>query len=985
MKSLSSTEAGSQFSALKKDFLFHEKRMQLLLSSSIVEGFDAAIAEKLTTRNECAADCTATLAKLNHASQMPTLSGRWNEAVVASVLQLNIPLRDVIGSQLFEATPAIECEDLKEIILRLAEQSQEHAEFQSAAAVAAAATSSKSALVVAKSGGDANGSDSVSGGIGPDSDLVKQLIKSVEPTALSFRDVKRMKDAVHSKLRVIAELSHLSEALQKSGFQLAQARAEVCRLQEEEAIANDNGEVAVSETLVEGRIAALEKIIDIIFFRLHTVDATVDTNVTKRHSNLQSLQHSAVALEGVKREKQDAVSNCTDDIRRIDRSLQLQQVKERNDSKGAEMLAESRKRLQGIDTKRSELQDRLQQLGQEFIETERALAKLGVERAVAIDRHLDLVEQSRHLAADFAEMARFAAAHRSNLEVTRERCTEGLGSVALLERLLLQETDFMQYNFRASAQRLQLVRENVASELRAALREYEISIGEMLRRKQEIVLGLDEQIHLAECEAELRKDVFDPSAKKYVDKRKDLEQRRKKIVDEMCVLSEKLGQQLSTIKSRLGDEFIGTTTTTTLAIGGAGMHNANKGTSLSSSAGAVGGGGRFGAVSALRDDTARGSESKRLVSELKGKVLAEMAQLERESANSSVNNALLSSAPAVSSTTTTTRTPLQQQQSQRLRDVVDGVSRISEDDELLRRNLRKHEKLLDNRQALLEGRNATLLMVDEKRQLEALQQHVESSYIGPGPHHHIPQRQEFLSSARSSRGQRHRDALASQASVQRQQQQQRPSARYGKRNDTFGEDVERSNNDSQNLRSQQLERDALDSSSILLNDSSTLTMSPGASAAAAAVAAASASYGSLRPGSGAGSSAAAAVSRSQMVRDEIRRARSSASALFSPPQKLQQSQEQHGDQDNAAAAAVSQHSVGSTYRSSAKPTQQERGLAQILAPANLDDDYDDDEDAIRHQTRRPTLSGTATAASADAMNRVRVAAERRYPRVIGQL
>src|SRR5688572_972567 len=108
MRALSTGESGSQFAALKKDYLFHEKRMQLLLSSSVVDGFSSAITEKLTTRDECASDCRLSLEKLSKESQLPSLSGRWNESVVASVLQLNIPLRDVVGSQLFEPTPAAE-------------------------------------------------------------------------------------------------------------------------------------------------------------------------------------------------------------------------------------------------------------------------------------------------------------------------------------------------------------------------------------------------------------------------------------------------------------------------------------------------------------------------------------------------------------------------------------------------------------------------------------------------------------------------------------------------------------------------------------------------------------------------------------------------------------------------------------------------------------------------------------------------------------
>lgn len=500
-----------------------------------------------------------------------------------------------------------------------------------------------------------------------------------------------MKDAVFSKLQVIAELSHLSDALQKSGFQLAQVRSDVCRLQEQEDTANNDGEVAVSESLVEQRVASLEKIIDIIFFRLHTVDATIDTNVTKRHSNLQALQHTTVALEGIKREKSDVVQSCADDIRRIDRSLQLQQIKEQTDSRGAELVAESQEKLSVIEEKRVALSDRLHALGAEFVETERALAKLSVERAIAIDRHLDLVEQSRHAAADFAEMSRFAAAHRKNLEITREKSNEGLEAVSLLERMLLQETDYMQYNFRASATRLQNVRENVATELKSALRDYEIAIGEMLRRKQEMVLRLEEQIHVAECEAELRKDLFDPTAKKFVEKQRKFEEQRNAIVNEMCVLSEKLGQQVSSIKNRLGEEFVND------SVGMLSQHDPRK------------------QQQQEQQQQQQQSETKKMVSDLREKVAKEMTLLQLEQARHDEY--------ARAALTNTQR---------HLRDVVDGVTRISEDDELHRRNIRKHERLLDRRQELLDSRNAHVNAIEERKELAALAQTVEST---AGLHH----------------------------------------------------------------------------------------------------------------------------------------------------------------------------------------------------------------------------------------------------------
>jgi hypothetical protein len=501
------------FSRLKKDLLFHERRMQLLLSTAVVEDLTACLAEKTQVRTECAADCKQALNSFTRGAAEPRLSGRWDELKVATLFKLEVPLRYVVGTNKFEAPEGQETRLLEELIQRLEAMSQRYPEF-------------------AHDDSRANS---------------ETLLDFVRRVSFTGRDVSRMRDAVSAKLELISELDDLTSVLQDSGFTLGRLRADLEDLRKQELEAKLAGEVAVSEALVRKRIDVLGRVIDATFFQTHTIDSTIESNVTKRNSHTAQFQAAAAMLECMKSEKRELAAGCAHDEGRIDRGMLFEAgAKDSGRGKLLDEQKASAARITALDERQEKLSRRLKELFEEFAEVEGALKQVGEERAKAVASHVELIDGSRHATSDYLELSKFADQYKHNLGVTRGQYEEGLDALHLFEKVLLQQQDFARYDFNASGNRLQQMRRRVCKDLNVALNELREAVFELVRRREGQVRIIDESLDVQRCELEMRKEMLDPSASRFATRVRELEDAKRNLLDEIHELRGALSRQETT-------------------------------------------------------------------------------------------------------------------------------------------------------------------------------------------------------------------------------------------------------------------------------------------------------------------------------------------------------------------------------------------------------------------------------------------------------
>jgi hypothetical protein len=511
--------SAENFSKLKKELLFHEKRMALLLGTTVVEDLPSALREKSEARHSCLRECKRALESLeSNAASVSKLSGRWGELRIASTFGLGVPLNLVVGSEKFER-PTIKVSDIKELVVNAQSLSDRYSEF---------------APIDADQGGR----------------TVEDLLNDIQNIEWTPRDMSRMKNAVAAKLAVLTELNELTKALQDAQYSISCEELHLEKLRRREEQAVEEGEMAVSDSTIREKMETIEKIIDLLFFQAHTIDSSIDSNVSKKRSNVALFQQGIETLSCIKQEKAELLQQCSHDAVKLQRGLEYE-AKVHGDSKSTEELRESVEKLQKIDQRQMQLCARLAELFTEVNETEQALQELSARRYQAVTDHLDLVESRRHITSDNIERAKFAELYRRNLEKTSLEYQRSIAAVEKMERLLLRQQTYDQFDFQSTAKRLGTMQKRVCIELNRALHEYETSAEELVRRLSAQQKALQESIEENEAEAELRKETFDPMAKKFVLRVQELSAERDRIAVDVQRLREQVSAERAACFARL--------------------------------------------------------------------------------------------------------------------------------------------------------------------------------------------------------------------------------------------------------------------------------------------------------------------------------------------------------------------------------------------------------------------------------------------------
>ena len=156
------------------------------------------------------------------------------------------------------------------------------------------------------------------------------------------------------------------------------------------------------------------------------------------------------------------------------------------------------------------------------------------------------------------ELNKFSDQYKSNLDITKAQYDEGLDALHLLEKVLLQNQSFAQYDFNASGNRLQTMRRRVCKELNSALNELRSGVSELVRRRDAQLRAIGESLDVAVCELEMRKEMLDPAAIRYVQRVRELESARDRLEGEIAELNEHLAKHeagcLDLLRKHLPDQ-----------------------------------------------------------------------------------------------------------------------------------------------------------------------------------------------------------------------------------------------------------------------------------------------------------------------------------------------------------------------------------------------------------------------------------------------
>eukprot|EP00742_Colponemidia_sp_Colp-10_P015957 GILJ01018253.1.p1 GENE.GILJ01018253.1~~GILJ01018253.1.p1 ORF type:complete len:821 (-),score=166.69 GILJ01018253.1:64-2448(-) len=419
---------------------------------------------------------------------------------------------------------------------------------------APAVTSADNSPLNSGRGGATNGMSTTTAGDQPPTQLTSASIRESADQALGDvnafikraagihwtpKDIRRITEAIGSKFTVLQELESLSNALRDAQYSASKEQIKLEELRRADEGAMADGEIATEEAVIRDRLESLERLIDILFFEAHTIDSSMDSNVKKKRSNMSLFINGAAVVQCIVKEKEEVIQACEADKKKIDRCVEYEEAHNGHGEMRRRINA-SAEGIKVIDDKQNRLQQRLKEIHQEWVDAEQALDNLGHQRSKAIAEHVELLDSSRHAQSDFLEMCKFAETYTHNLDVTKKESRRAIEQLQLLEKILLQQQSFETYDFQASAKRLATMQRRIAFDLNRALNEHQKCAEQLLRRLDGQSKVLSEGIDVNDCEAELRRDILDPTTKKYIDKSRQLAKERQVIEQEARKLAERV-------------------------------------------------------------------------------------------------------------------------------------------------------------------------------------------------------------------------------------------------------------------------------------------------------------------------------------------------------------------------------------------------------------------------------------------------------------
>ena len=573
----SSVAKKSEYAKLKKNVNFHEKRMNLLLGSRVVEDMGHSLKERTEARAACAADCAEALKAFEGGAMEVHLSGKWSEVRLTSMFGLEVPLTSVVGSEHFGAPQNSGIADVGGLLRQMEAMAQRIPEFRnppppssSAPAIGAGDNNNTSTNANNDNGTNtaefpnSNNNDeegdqqqqqppagaSIRATASQALSDVEAFIANAKSIHWTTSDVNRIGEAIASKHAVLRDLNSLGAALRDAQYSASKEQLKLEELRRADEAAARDGEIATEEAAIRERLESIERLIDILFFQSHTIDSSIDSNVKKRRNNMSVFMNGAAVVQCIVSEKKNIIATCELDAKKIDRCVQYEEAHSGH-AETRRRITESAAAIEAIGARQSLLQQRLGEIYKEWSDTEEALQKLAQQRSAAVAGHVELLDAARHAQSDIQEMCRFADVYKKNLSATRDEAGRAIDQLNVLERILLQQQTFETYDFRASAKRLATMQRRVAFDLNRALLEHQRYAERLLRRLDAQSRALSEAIDANECEAELRRDTLDPTTKKFVEKARELAAQRSAIEEESRLLAERVAAEHSHCMERI--------------------------------------------------------------------------------------------------------------------------------------------------------------------------------------------------------------------------------------------------------------------------------------------------------------------------------------------------------------------------------------------------------------------------------------------------
>eukprot|EP01062_Namystynia_karyoxenos_P065883 TRINITY_DN59932_c0_g1_i1.p1 TRINITY_DN59932_c0_g1~~TRINITY_DN59932_c0_g1_i1.p1 ORF type:complete len:728 (+),score=383.46 TRINITY_DN59932_c0_g1_i1:88-2271(+) len=520
-------EGGKTFAELKNELFFNEKRLALLLRGSLHPEIEYWLKEKSFARGDCKSECESCAVRLDQ-SVAGKMRGVWNDVKVVQAFDVEVGLRDLLGSAWYEKPSPFATRDTAALIERIRE------------------------LGSMLPGGDA--SEEMRERVG-------RLVGEFEALDWDRRDLARLSDAMQAKETLLREISELMKCLQELGWNCSVHEAKREELRRKVKKADKDGEVSRAQQYQKEQLDVVEGHMQLLLFKLQTIESSQSENAIKRRNNVSQWKLAAAQLETLKEQKLERQRECLRDKGRLTRGKEYEARK--HDRKRAEFKDRRREvdeRCERLAARQDELQQHLDELARQFREVETQLVTLCDDRMEAVTARVDVVEEEAQRVADYQEFCRFVDEHLRIVDHTATASGQAARVINELQRFLMNEQDYDEHDFYQTTRLLSDLKHKALVDLNHCYNDYHSGSMRNARLIENQIKKAEDEAARQQLLAEVSKETLNPEAKRHITAAREEIARREELLREKGAIMRKLefikSNYLRKVKEELPPEQI---------------------------------------------------------------------------------------------------------------------------------------------------------------------------------------------------------------------------------------------------------------------------------------------------------------------------------------------------------------------------------------------------------------------------------------------
>lgn len=297
------------------------------------------------------------------------------------------------------------------------------------------------------------------------------------------------------------------------------------------------GNMQVAEEQYVYQIALLDKTLKCINEKFQIIGATDEEN--KQFAKIGDVQTEALQeTAGMRAHRQRKMRQCQADVDTLEKTVaKATRDDQESEAKYKQAKFDSDRRLQENQENQDRAWNKIQSLQAD-------LQSLASEHMDEVRRRLDSTKKESQRKTRFAQFLHLTTQHKNLLQLTIQNCQLALHTIKLVEDLVSDGCTAIKQRYEATNEELASLRLKVHEDYLTVFQDYYGTLAELCYTKQKAYDECTNQQQIALAQLQLCIDTYDPAAKSYAERRKQLNEKAAALAESVHKMKAKMAAAL---------------------------------------------------------------------------------------------------------------------------------------------------------------------------------------------------------------------------------------------------------------------------------------------------------------------------------------------------------------------------------------------------------------------------------------------------------